>query len=670
MTDPSAGSVPVQPVPVEPCPHCAQIVPVGAYCGICGGHLAHADDRHASRRPHAYAAYPDEPVVRLSVVTSLFPHLSRRATVPFRVALALLVGLLVLFSATGLEAPVIAIAALGVPLLFHLYVYEIDLYEDRSVLLGVFTLVLGGGLGVGWALLGGPVVANALQPSLGQSLGGARSLEAALAVPAIGQVLMCVPMLAVRLWVARAGRERESLDGFVLGAAGALGFSFAAVLANLASQLSGGVVVHSGFTSILTEAFVRGLAVPAVAAAGTGLIGAALWMDRTEGLPWADRWRTSALGALALALLVQVGLGFADQARLADLPLILIHLAGAAVLVLFLRVGLHHIVLHEQRQVVIGAPRGCTHCHHLVPAMPFCPVCGVAEVATPKRNGRAGSPGSGDRSWPIVPSDQAVSWTGYPLEPPALTPRQHRVHHALLLGGFLAGLAILTVALLLTALEQAPTGSARQQCRLLCIGTADAATGPALGPAKTYTDTSAGFSVAGLLANPEVNPGLFRWSESTSGSIITFTLTGSSGTIGGKSITIGGGDVQFAGVPITGSATAESVVDNLLQQNAPSAQLVYPLPDPLVGYVPGYGGVYDVQSTSADGSASDTRLVVLAAVRNGVAVVVWAHGPMDASFAQSPLLNHPSFVDLDIGLVLDPLVNSVTWTGPGSGARS
>jgi len=78
-----------------------------------------------------------------SVISSLFPHLSHRASTPFRLGFAALVGLLAIFSATGLQAPVIALAAIGVPLLFQLYVWEVDVYEDDHLLLTAETLLVG-----------------------------------------------------------------------------------------------------------------------------------------------------------------------------------------------------------------------------------------------------------------------------------------------------------------------------------------------------------------------------------------------------------------------------------------------------------------------------------------------------------------------------------------------
>jgi rRNA maturation endonuclease Nob1 len=66
--------------------------------------------------------------------------------------------------------------------------------------------------------------------------------------------------------------------------------------------------------------------------------------------------------------------------------LIAIHLAALVLLTLAMRVGIHHILLHEALDVTIGAPRVCAHCTHLVPTMAFCPQCGVADRAVSRRH--------------------------------------------------------------------------------------------------------------------------------------------------------------------------------------------------------------------------------------------------------------------------------------------
>ena len=84
---------------------------------------------------------------------------------------------------------------------------------------------------------------------------------------------------------------------------------------------------------------------------------------------------------------VQVGWAFGNLAVLPDPDIILIQVAAIAVLTVLMRVGIHHVLIHEASEDSIGAPRVCAHCSHLVPTMSFCPQCGVADraIARPRR---------------------------------------------------------------------------------------------------------------------------------------------------------------------------------------------------------------------------------------------------------------------------------------------
>jgi PrsW family intramembrane metalloprotease len=345
--------------------------------------LLHPRPAGAARRLHAYAAFPDEPIYRLSVISSLFPHLSHRSRDAFRIAIAWLAILLVVLAVAQLESPLIAVAAIGIPILFQLYVLEIGPYEDNVILPTFVTLVVGIGLGIGWAEIAGPYVQRELFPVLHPSLTNGTAIAAAVIVPLTGQLLMFVPLLLLRIW----RHTRESLDGFVIGAAGALGFTAAATVTELWSKVTAGVVAHRPFVDIVSQALIRGISVPLVAAMATGLFGASVWMRRrgeSSNTSAGGVWITSPFFALLAALLVQVGLGYADIARLNQPILVVVHLAAVAVFVVVVRIGLHHVLLHEHHDFAVGPPRTCPNCHHLVPSMPFCPQCGVAQNATSK----------------------------------------------------------------------------------------------------------------------------------------------------------------------------------------------------------------------------------------------------------------------------------------------
>jgi hypothetical protein len=378
MSDVTSSSPELPVLATVLCSYCGVAVPDARFCGACGAHLVY-DGFRASQRFHSYAAFPDEPVFRLSAVTSLFPHLSHRAKAPFRAGFGIFVALLVVFALAGTSAPLIAVSALSVPLLFLLYIWEVDPYEGSFLPPTAICLLLGAGLGAGWAIIGGSYVDKALVPSLTSSLTSGPAIIAAIAVPAIGQLLMCVPMVATRTM--QRG-PIESLDGFVAGATGALGFTLAATIDLMAPWLSNGQLTHEAFLANMTQVILRGVALPLISAMATGYIGATYWASTgSRSTSAKGAWLTSPVVALTLALLVQVGLGFTDIAALSDAVLVGIHLAGLGVLTLAMRVGIHHVLLHEALDVRIGAPRVCANCTHLVPTMAFCPQCGVAERA-------------------------------------------------------------------------------------------------------------------------------------------------------------------------------------------------------------------------------------------------------------------------------------------------
>ena len=360
------------------CPCCSAVVPDARFCGACGAHLVY-DGFRASQRFHSYAAFPHEPVFRLSVVTSLFPSLSHRAKAPFRAGFALFLALLLAFALAGTSGPLIAVSALGVPLLFLLYIWEVDPYEGSFLLPTFVCLLIGAGLGTGWAIIGGSYVDKALLPSLTSSLTSGTAIAAAIAVPAIGQLLVCVPLVVARFM--QRG-PIESLDGFVAGASGALGFTLAATVDLMAPWLSNGQLTHQSVLANATQVILRGISLPLITAMATGFIGAAYWAKIGASSTSAKgEWIASPAVALVVALLIQIGLGFADIAALSDTALIVIHLGAIALLLLATRVGIHHVLLHEALDVTVGAPRVCAHCTHLVPTMAFCPQCGVAERA-------------------------------------------------------------------------------------------------------------------------------------------------------------------------------------------------------------------------------------------------------------------------------------------------
>lgn len=370
-------------VPTAECRVCKVDVPAGEYCGLCGCHLTPRPREGPDwLRPRDFSAAPDEHLLQLSVASSLFPHLPQRSRSAFRIGLLVLVAALVAFTLLRLPAALVTVAALGLPLLFVLYLRESDAFRDFPLGTLVLTVALAVGLAVGWVLLTGATFARSYNVGLGSAIVGARMLRMGIVVPLGGVILMLLPAVLVR---AIRPSSREALDGFMIGTLGALSFTAAATLTRLAPQFGTGVVSKRPMESLWVEAGIRGLAVPLTAAAAGGLIGAALWFTR----PPSKRdqrpllVRAVLVGFAVAVLVVYLALGLIDVAHFPQLLMLVLYLALAVAALLLLRVGLHLALLHEAHdEIRADEPLLCPHCGHVVPDMAFCPACGVATRAS------------------------------------------------------------------------------------------------------------------------------------------------------------------------------------------------------------------------------------------------------------------------------------------------
>jgi RsiW-degrading membrane proteinase PrsW (M82 family) len=288
----------------------------------------------------------------------------------------LLVTALVVLGALRLQAPMIAVAALGVPWLFQLYLQESDVYEDIPARLLAVTVLLGAVLGFGWARLTGDKISRSIGTQL---LGGGDAthfwLDGVL-IPLGGGALLLVP--AVVAFLMRPPHVDESMDGFLVGSIGAVGFTAASTITRLWPQLRTGIVAHDRpVHGIVVEALLQGVAVPLTAASIGGVVGAALWV-RVRSQVHLGRVLASARLMIPVALVIYAVLGLIDYWQPPQDLLLGLHLVIALAALLVLRYGIHAVLLHEEHAVTIGPPRVCPHCEQVVPTMPFCPHCGYA----------------------------------------------------------------------------------------------------------------------------------------------------------------------------------------------------------------------------------------------------------------------------------------------------
>jgi hypothetical protein len=390
-------------LPTVDCHVCDAHAPAGAFCAICGATLSpRRGDGPAWLRLRTYAAAPKEYVLSPRLVGALFPRLPRRSRASFRAGLLALAVLLIVFAVLRWQGPLIGISALGLPLLFVIYLYESDAFTDMSVPTLLIAGALGIGLGVGWSFTTGAVVARTYDDVLGTPMTMTDMVVNVLAVPIGALVLMLVPVALIRLL--RPG-VRESLDGFAIGVLAALCFTAAATLTRLAPQFEDGLFeAERPIADFLVTAVIQGVVVPVTAAAVVGALGATLWLKPRADTSHRRRWFafTAPVPALVIGLVAYTAMGVVDVAWLPQEIEAGLYALIALLVLLVLRIVLHATLLHEvPDDTSPDTAVLCPQCDHVVPDLPFCPSCGVAAHAASRTSRQA------RRATRPVPTDAA-----------------------------------------------------------------------------------------------------------------------------------------------------------------------------------------------------------------------------------------------------------------------
>lgn len=368
------GPPPPERPPLVTCPHCGHLVPAGDFCGHCGAHLTAA----SARRPHAFAAVPNEPVARIAIISTLLPHLPHRRGQPFRLAIVAGGAAVLLLALLHLFASATVASVLVLPVLYLIYLYEVEVYEDEPWLVIGATMATGAVLGYAYATFAGAALSQLTLTADNDTA----FIVASIAFPIAAQLLMLAGPLFLYLF---RSRFREPLDGLTFGAASALGFTMASSLTTLWPSITG-PLVSSGMPIEWALRLTRsGLLISLINASTTALVAAALWLHRYDLRRSNREWQSNLLAALAVAFGAQIVLGtigFIVQ----DLAFEVVILALATTgLLLYVRLVIHQALLVEGMEHEMGPDAPCPECHRVVPTMAFCPACGAARAAGSKQ---------------------------------------------------------------------------------------------------------------------------------------------------------------------------------------------------------------------------------------------------------------------------------------------
>lgn len=362
--------------PAGVCPACHAAVPDGPFCGSCGTDLrAKETALQTTLRPQAFVAAGQQPIYLPLVTSTLFPHLADSERIPFRHGLFLALAALIGVSALRQLPLLVVMAALGIPLLFVLYLWRSDIFRDIPARAMVVAPLIGIALSVTWWVWTGERVADAYDIPLSAGFQLINVVNLGLAVSVGDAVLMAVPAVAVRLLRLPT---IESLDGFVIGALGALAYTSSGTVTWLAPQFTTGLLDNYDSGRLLSRALVYGVFDPLIAAAAGGMMGLLLWFRPSGRLGQPQRQR------LTLALCAAVGAGCylalyavdaSNNRRVIELA---VNLMITVLALLTLRFAIQIAVLHEVPDAPSDEEIRCIRCTSTVPGMPFCPRCGAA----------------------------------------------------------------------------------------------------------------------------------------------------------------------------------------------------------------------------------------------------------------------------------------------------
>lgn len=299
-----------------------------------------------------YAGAPGEHVLVPSLVGSLFPLLPPRSRRSFRIGLAVVLVTLVVAAALRFPGLFLASVALGIPLQFAQYVRQLD-WRGAQVVRLMAAVVLGIGLGAAFALISGSLVAQNYSIPLESGVAAVQLRTSDIGVSVVAALLVMVPAVVIRLC---SPGKRESLNGFVIGAAGGLSVAMSTTVIRMFAQLSIGLVDHDQpLPDLLIDALIRGVAVPITAVAVSGIMGAALWYTATDRR-W-SRFRWVLVFVAVLLGMTQVWLSGEDSAVVSQWIKVASHCLVALVAVLLLRLVLQLAFTYERMSVgSVAAP--------------------------------------------------------------------------------------------------------------------------------------------------------------------------------------------------------------------------------------------------------------------------------------------------------------------------
>jgi hypothetical protein len=405
------------------CPQCHTPLPdVAHYCHKCGRDVRSSTE---SRQQH-FAVKPDEPVASFAIVSTIMPRGSGQRGQTYRITLVVALVIALLAACFGAVPLAVLVAAFAIPVVYIMYLYDVNLWDDNPVQVTVMAFLVSFVLGLGFTLLWFVGIGTGTPGGGGTSQGVAVGsvdltglLVAALLVPVVGELIRQIgPVL-----LARRPRFDDLLDGASFGVISGVAFATADTLVRHWELLTGGVTREIDPGLWMSLIFLEGFVKPLVIGTASG-IACAEFSGLGRGYDgFTPRYFRGLAEAVVANILYFGGIQLFSNLENATLSVVLSIVWGLLILgVLVIRmrrilhVGLLEAALEAAQSEQAGAPvpqaqqEFCAQCEMpMILGSSFCSACGASARA--RARGSSGSASAQPVAAPSTPAPRSTTTT-------------------------------------------------------------------------------------------------------------------------------------------------------------------------------------------------------------------------------------------------------------------
>jgi len=226
-------------------------------------------------RRKSFAVKPDEPVASFNLISTIMPRGAGNRPQTYRIALGIGIVVALVAAIFGALPIAILVAAFTIPVVYIVYLYDVNLWEDEPILVTVAAFLATGVLAlaftIGW-LHFQPAVSQTPTFGGGTATGPAVPgfLLVAIAVPIIGQILTQLGPV----YLASRPKFDDLMDGLTFGVIAGVAYSTADTLARNSGALFGGLANHQDPATWVALIFLQGLVKPLIMGTAAGIAGA------------------------------------------------------------------------------------------------------------------------------------------------------------------------------------------------------------------------------------------------------------------------------------------------------------------------------------------------------------------------------------------------------------